>query len=250
MHHPLYLAYQIDLINRKIIDKEYVIMNVIIFVGDKLLAENLKSEIMAMGHSIVLCTDNLNKLKSHVTASDFVEVYLIEIINENTIGVNAFNLVRKVQRQNLSILITENLDYIIYDSIIKIYAFNCIYKQNLGVELSITLELAEEEIKGKNLLIYSSKYQKISLSISGIYYLETKNGVVYINHENGIFLIRAKMDYILRNLNDDFIQCHRSFAVNKRKFLMVDFKNKQLILKNGLQCPYTKHWVKKWLFLI
>jgi len=223
-------------------------MNIIIFEDDKEFAEDLKSHITQLGHSIVLITDSILELRNHLLDSTFSEVYLLDILIENTTtGIEAFNLIREFSKNSLCIFITNHLDLVTFNPELKINSFSHISKQKLN-ELPITLQLAAEELSDKNFFRYNSKYQKISISLNGIFYIESNNGgIIYIYHEAGIFSLRASLHFIMKQLNSDFILCHRSYIVNKCQFQKIDFENRQLILKNGLKCPFTRSRINTWL---
>jgi two-component system response regulator ComE len=223
-------------------------MNVIIFEDDADFIQVLKTIISEMGHTVVLCTSQIIDIKNNLMFSDLAEVYLLDMyINDTADGLSAFDLIRENSRQNLCIFITNFYDAVIYNPEIKIHAFSHIDKSNIK-ELPITLKMAEKEIYDKNLFIYHSKYHRISVSLSGIIFIESKDGgIAHIYHEEGLFMIRISLNRLLKDLNEDFVLCHRSFIINTRKIIRIDKNTKQIILKNGFICPYSKHRIKTWL---
>ncbi len=222
-------------------------MNIVIFEDDRNFAENLENVVTGYGYHVVLNTDNLEYLEKHLILTDRAELYLLDIIIcDNPEGLDAFRLIQEDSIQNLCVFITNYLDYILFNPALKINVFSFIKKHNLR-ELSQTLKMAEQRLKNENLLIIHSKFNQISVSMAGIYYMESISGSVYIYHEDGKFQTRMNLYALMDKLDDDFIQCHRSYVVNKRKVIKYDKSNQMIILRNGYRCPYVKERIDRWL---
>jgi len=216
-------------------------VNIVVFEDDRCFAKGLEEKIAGYGYQVVLNTDCLQMLQNHLMMADLAEVYLLDImIGDSTEGIQAFRLINRSPRNHVCIFITNYLDYVLFNPEIKVNAFSFISKQSLE-ELPCTLALAYQQIKNNNLLVIHSKFNRTSITLAGIYYLESLNNRVIIYHEEGVFSVRARLQEMVLLLNSDFLQCHRSYVVNKRQIITYDFSNRILVLRDGFQCPFTKN---------
>lgn len=221
-------------------------MNVVIFEDDRSFSIKLEEAIIGLGYNVVLNTDNIESIRKHLFMSDQAEIYLLDIlINDIPEGMDAFRLINHSSNQNLCIFLTNYVNYIMYNPELKIKAFSFITKNSI-TELSQTLSLAAQKIKDHNLLVIEGKYNCISVSLEGIYYLESRYRIVHIFHEKDEFLIRTSLYKLMEKLNDSFLQCHRSYIVNKNKIIGLDKSNQMISLMDGFKCPYSKNRIREW----
>jgi len=226
--------------------------NIIIFEDDPAFVESLCSKLVNLGYWVSLSTDSIEQIEKHLNFTTLAEIYLLDIMIEGKPeGISLFEKIKGNNRDNVIIFLTDYINLILSNPYYKIYCFSCIFKENIDQELAETLELAAEYIQAKNLFIYKSKFNKISIVMNEILYIETalgKNrGQLYIYHSTGIYTMRTQLNTLLKHLDDQFVRCHRSFIVNTRKIEMVDKNNKLLKLRNGYSCPYSLKEFGKWL---
>lgn len=224
-------------------------MNIVIYEDDRdPFSDFIENIILAHGQ-IVLKTNSINEIKNHLIMSDLIEIYLLEIwVNGRMDGLEVFNLI-KDSKNSLCIFISDHLSYILDNPLVKVNIFSFIKRNQLRLEeeLDKTLELARQKIENENLLIMESKFNQISISIAGIYYIESSDHKIIIYHEDGLFTVRIQLHAVLKQLPPYFVLCHRSYIVNRLKIERYDTKSKLIILKDGFHCPYVKGRMI-WLF--
>ncbi len=223
-------------------------MNIVIFEDDEYFAIQIESKVHECGYKVVLNTGDWNILQNHVLFSEIAELYLVDIfISHKPLGKQVFNLLRNSIHDNLCVFITNFPNYVMENPILKIGSFSFIDKNRLN-ELPQTLLLAENRIKRCNLFIYKNKFSKISITMSGIYYIESINGKINLIHEDGSYSFRATLNMIKNKLDSNFIQCHRSYLVNIKQISEYRFSDQKIIMKNGMAVPMVRSRIEKWLF--
>lgn len=77
--------------------------------------------------------------------------------------------------------------------------------------------------------------KKIRLLLSQLVYVESKRDYIYICMESESYTIKKTLNSFYKELNESFIQVHRSFIVNKDKVL--SYSKTELKLSNGIIIP-------------
>jgi len=104
--------------------------------------------------------------------------------------------------------------------------------------------------------ILENKLESRKIPLSNIYYFEKIKGthttcVVYVD---GISTIKSDLREILPRLDNDFIQCHKSFIVNVAMIRrIVKFRTYSILhFDNNVSCPcsnkYRKGVLEKWKY--
>ena len=105
------------------------------------------------------------------------------------------------------------------------------------------LKKVEEDIQKKQdeKLVVKSGRQIVTISLTEIYYMESCKHTVYIHTENAEYAVnKKKLDLIVNELGDRFVQCHKSFAVNMDKIKCIDRKAKTIFLKDGREVTISR----------
>ena len=110
---------------------------------------------------------------------------------------------------------------------------------------SAVLEKYLDKIKKKNshkeYLFLSIQGKKISLDVSQIIHLESHNHKVIIFTEDDIYTVYEKLVDIKMRLSADFIQCHKSFLVNRKWIRLLE--GQKLILRNKREIPISRSYL-------
>lgn len=89
--------------------------------------------------------------------------------------------------------------------------------------------------------IYQNKGMISKIRLSQIYYVESLRHMLIIHSINGQLCQRKPLNAFLNEIeNDDFIQIHKSYAVNKKQIKII--KSHQLILKNETVLPIGRNY--------
>lgn len=89
--------------------------------------------------------------------------------------------------------------------------------------------------------------RKITLEYNHIMFFETSANEhkIIVHTENKSIEFFGKMKDIENEVGDDFIRCHRAYLVNKRNIKEINYAEKQIIMKNGMECPISHRMVKQ-----
>lgn len=82
-----------------------------------------------------------------------------------------------------------------------------------------------------------------SVARRDILYLESKSHLLIIHTTENEYTIYEKLSAVLEKLSCDFVQCHKSFAVNLRQIQRISAK--EVRLKNGTVLPVSRAQTKK-----
>ena len=82
-----------------------------------------------------------------------------------------------------------------------------------------------------------------SVARKDILHLESKSHLLIIHTTENEYTIYEKLSAVLEKLSCDFVQCHKSFAVNLRQIQRISAK--EVCLKNGTVLPVSRAQTKK-----
>ncbi len=83
-------------------------------------------------------------------------------------------------------------------------------------DLMIALELAKSKLEETKELMVKDKNVTVKLKLNNILFAKKEDHYLVLHTEKGNKLIRSTVQEFLENVNEDFIQVHRSFIVNKK----------------------------------
>ncbi len=107
----------------------------------------------------------------------------------------------------------------------------------VSVEIALHQKKVEHSPKTHYIVVRDNEYN-IKLPVDDIDYLESEGNYILIHSSENAFRYRSTIKQILEILPEDqFIQTHRAFVVNKNK--IDKFSNKELIVKN-INIPVSK----------
>ncbi|MFY7886365.1 MAG: LytR/AlgR family response regulator transcription factor [Dolichospermum sp.] len=129
---------------------------------------------------------------------------------------------------------------------------NCIYLVKPIHKL--TLQSGIEQLLGKwqnktvveKSLTVKGKYnEKIHLPFSQIFYVEQEKNYCHIHCKNKTVVLKKSLTKILIELNNDFIQIHRTFAVNKNCINRYTSELQSVLLSNNIELPIGRIYREK-----
>lgn len=92
-----------------------------------------------------------------------------------------------------------------------------------------------EDINGCNNYLHLNN--KIIVNKNDVMLIE-KNGIYCITYLNNSKMpIHTSLDFLQKNLTNNFIRCHKSYIVNIDRVKSVDYKSLLICLDKDLTCP-------------
>ncbi len=182
-----------------------------------------------------------------------MDLFCLDIQLEDYNGIELAKKIRKLSTYTLTPIIfitaiptreliaykeTHCYDYIIkpfleneiYEKISKIISF---YKKNQDKDLNQELKL---RFKGES-CVYSV-FQK------DVIFIESLVRRLHITTTNEIFTTNViSLKSIAEQLGNDFIQCHKSFFVNKNYIKGLDYGKREVLLSNGEKIPCGRKYL-------
>lgn len=230
-------------------------MELIIFEDDLSLAEQIKLYIQNHFNktiTVMLVTDKLNEVMMRADRGQSSGIYLLDIqIGKKDEGLIAAREIYSRNKENYIIIITQYAEKILFDTGMKLKAFNIILKHKLTFfkELSETLKYIIQNASDSTLLVYHDYYNEIRIAINGILYIEAVKGEhrVSIIHEREHYKVRLTLRDLVKQLDSRFVRCHNSCIVNLDKIQKVDFAERKIIMSNGFVCYYSFSYRKNFL---
>lgn len=95
--------------------------------------------------------------------------------------------------------------------------------------------------RGKLLIYYQSSYMVIPFQ--DILYLESQLHKTIVVLKNCEFLCNEKLETLKRQLDDRFLNCHKSYSINMQ--YIQEFRSREIILEEGYIIPVSKAKAKE-----
>jgi len=119
-----------------------------------------------------------------------------------------------------------------------IYVVKPIHKLTLLSAIENLLGNKNDEILIEETLYIKGKYnEKIKLPFSQIIYIEQEKNYCHIHCKNKTVVLKKSLTKVLSDLNDQFMQTHRTFAINKNYIDRYTTELQSVILSNDQEVP-------------
>ena len=102
----------------------------------------------------------------------------------------------------------------------------------------------KEASKDERYLYVNNDGERERIPVSQIYYLEVRRNKVMIRMRDAVYVEYTSLDKLLKELGDDFIRCHRSFAFNRNWFDSVKLSDNRIKLAHGVSVPLSRTYKK------
>lgn len=227
-------------------------MDIVLYAGDKLLKQITSlTESIIIKHrlktEIVFSSCDPCSIKSFISTNDKVSLYFIEMSEENTDFLTICSDIRSSDPYSSIALICPGAIENIYDKKLKILD---IIKPEPESELSAKLE---------DCILFTDKKQKrgyrycfntyhagknFSVPYKNIYYIETMKGLHKLKMfcRGGTYEFYGSITDVLNSTDNCFIQCHKSYIVNRSQVVGINKHYRTIQMISGLECPYSKHF--------
>lgn len=96
--------------------------------------------------------------------------------------------------------------------------------------------------KEERKMVIENRQGKISIPYSKIYYLEVREKKIFVRLKDKEYSKYGTLENVLKELSDDFIRCHRSFAVNKHYIDRVKLSENAIYLEHNIMVPLSRSY--------
>ena len=208
---------------------------------------------------IALCTDSPEALLDCLAKDQRQGVYFLDVELKGA-SMDGFRLgqeIRKRDARGFLIYVTAFADLAFETFRYHLEALDYICKQNpeqmyagLSRCLKSIVERVERE-QGEQQEYFTVKTLDVvrHIPLNEILYFTTGEGT----HRIALYARQERLDFIgsmqelEERLGEDFIRVHRAYLVRADQIAQIDRKDRELILKNGEHCPYSRSMSKRLL---
>ncbi len=174
------------------------------------ILDTLNVSVLGVAENVAVATDLLNKLKPDIVITDVMlgKDRIFEMFNNNP----SFCKLPTV-------FVTQSETDIDYKNAQKVlnhlYIVKPIHKLTLKSAIDNLSYKKQEQTIGGKLLIKGKFNQKIALPFDKIIYINQVQHYCTIYTQNQEFVIKKSLINVLKDLDDRFLQVHRSYCINK-----------------------------------
>lgn len=185
-----------------------------------------------------------SKLYDKICRQELADIYILDMLMAEKTGIDIGSRIRKAGCQSMIIYITSSDDFAL--EAYRVHAARYLLKPVKEADFFEALDHAVSGTKIKNDPVYSIKTKNgpVSIPYSKIEYIENASRMLDIhlldgNNIKSIF-IRKSFDMEIESLlhDGDFLQVHKSFAVNL-KYIRKLMQN-NILMESGKNIPISK----------
>lgn len=165
------------------------------------------------------------------------KIYLLDIETPSMSGIDVARRIRKKDYSSVIIFLSVHDDLSRIIARRNLMALNFINKfDNIETNLKNSLDLALSVVGKKRRVRFISKGTVYNLDIDGILYITHDNisRMSLIVCNNVTYSLNISLKNVVKELNEDFIQTHRSCFVNKNRVKSFNYKNMTITFDNRL----------------
>ena len=90
--------------------------------------------------------------------------------------------------------------------------------------------------------VYETKEGITKIPYDRIYYFESSRKKIYIRLQSEEYSYYDTLEQLLEHLPEDFVRCHRSFIVNKKKVVRYTAAENLIRLEDGTEIPVSRSY--------
>ena len=165
------------------------------------------------------------------------KIYLLDIETPSMSGIDVARRIRKKDYSSVIIFLSVHDDLSRIIARRNLMALNFINKfDNIETNLKNSLDLALSVVGKKRRERFISKGTVYNLDIDGILYITHDNisRMSLIVCDNVTYSLNISLKNVVKELNEDFIQTHRSCFVNKNRVKSFNYKDMTITFDNRL----------------
>lgn len=218
----------------------------------------VKSAILIQEYDMKLkiATDDPEKIIEEIKKSKNTGLYFLDIdLHSDKNGLTLAKEIREYDPRGFIVFVTshsemsfltfqykvEALDFILKDEPKQLQHRICECIENVHTKY---MKITKGE--GKTITITRGG-RKITLEYDHIMFFETSvnEHKLIVHTENKSTEFFGKMRDIEEEVGDEFIRCHRAYLVNKKNIKEINYTEKQIIMKNGMECPISNRMLRQ-----
>lgn len=115
-------------------------------------------------------------------------------------------------------------------------------EQARQVSNAIIRQMAEREQSDEDFFMLHQKDGTKPISYRQIYYFEAREKKVFVNLGNTEYGFFDTIDNLAERLPADFVRCHRSFIVSKRKIAQIFISRNTIVLDGDIDIPLSRSY--------
>lgn len=158
---------------------------------------------------------------------------------------NGMNLAKKIREinQKMHILFVSNYADYVFDGY-EVDAIGYVMKPLTTKKFKqVLIKVSQKQIQVGQVLIVEKDGQQERVSLQELMYIESDGHYLKIVTQRGEFRQKLSLAKISNDLNDDFIQVHRSYIINLN--MLTKINGTELHLINGEKIPLARSQKKK-----
>ncbi|KNF09140.1 accessory protein regulator A [Gottschalkia purinilytica] len=204
-----------------------------------------------------ILTTHPEELVDHAKNNNQYGVYILNVQdNKGQLkGIRSAINIRKIDYQSSIIFISSRSELILEILHSHIYPLDFIVRGLDDIELRMKKSLLKcKEIYNnyinsnvRDVFYVNTRNKKIKVLCNNILYFESigYKHKIKLRLENDEYLFYGTLKNSLSELPEEFVRCHKSFIVNKRKIKEIDKKNRIIIFDDKNSCLFSKnHYYK------
>lgn len=231
-------------------------MNIVICEDDRVYCKYIQNVINEyiehnlLDFEIVLATDSVEDIIEYIRDNSELTIYYLDIrLNAQMDGIDIASMIRDNDDLSNIIFITNYAQERpnTYNS--KVEALDFIVKgevDNAADKICDALDYAASNLAQKSgkCLCIDNRVCHYIINLEDIIYIESvKNDhKVTIHCENMFITARSRIRDIEKQLDRNFMRCHKSYIINKNKVVDIDREARVVILEAGNECEYSPMW--------
>lgn len=199
-------------------------------------------------YSLLEFSDYDNKFIEIVKSELENKIYILDIETPTRSGIDVARIIRKEDVESPIIFLTghNELGDLVLTKDINFLAFINKF-DNPSARLKRNLKLALKLLNKKHMLRFNDRGSIYSIECDKILYITTdtvarKTVIVTDKHE---FSVNNPLNYFMDNLNEDFVQSHKSCIVNKNRITNLNYNTNIIIFDNGQTIDLLSNKYKK-----
>lgn len=238
-------------------------MNIIICEDDKYYRdyiEKILTNHINAEHSkaqIMLSTGDPQEVIDYIHVNGEVSLYYLDIkLTETTSGFDLAELLRETDYLSHIIFITNYREMMPLTYEYKLEALDYIVKEDsehVKKKICEGLDYVDKRQKSHvQCLNIKNRQKNVSMPLNSICYIESIKSSHKLNiyYDNGVLTVSGLLKEVEKQLDMNFLRCHKSLIVNMGKVVEIDKRNRILTLNAGYRCAYAARYkglIEKWI---
>ncbi len=201
-------------------------------------------------------TDNPNRIIEEVKVSKNTGLYFLDIdLHSEVNGLILAEKIRQHDPRGFIVFITVHSEMTLMTFQYKVEALDFVVKDDFTQIRNRICECMANAIEkyknvtrggGRTFTVNRGGYQQI-LKYDDVLYFETSLGEhkIIVHTENKSVEFLGTIKKMEEDAGEDFIRCHQSYLVNRNKIKEINYRERIITLKNGINCPISQKLARK-----